>query len=313
MKLRLGTRNSPLAMVQSRQVARLLEEANSDGGLSVELVPMLSSGDKARDRPLREVGGKGLFVKELDEGLLAGRIDLAVHSLKDVPTLLPAGIALASVPRRADARDVLISKEAWTPASIPATAVVGTSSLRRSSQLLALFAEGNSPRITLLRGNVETRLRRLAEGVVDATFLARAGLSRLAIDTSPALALDLDPFEFVPAPGQGALAIMVRSDDVETASLAAAIQDAHSRVAVDAERTLAHALGGDCNLPVGVYAEAGKDSIEMVAVVVSADGRRSVKRKVRGPGDQALGLAASMATEMLEAGAAEIVAEAASR
>ncbi|RMD82782.1 MAG: hydroxymethylbilane synthase, partial [Candidatus Dadabacteria bacterium] len=197
MKLRVGTRRSRLARTQTGQACRLIERVSR--GTVCEEVPIETTGDRVRDRPLKEAGGKGLFVKELDEALLDGRIDCAVHSMKDVPTVLPDGIVIAAVPAREDPRDLLVTRHGWGPRDLPERARLGTTSARRAAQLLAARP---GLEVALLRGNVETRLRRLVAGDFDATFLAAAGLRRLGLDPSPARVVPLDPFEFVPAPGQ---------------------------------------------------------------------------------------------------------------
>ena len=207
MKLRVGTRRSPLARVQTQLVCDMLCAALP--GLDVHVVAMETSGDRIRDRPLRESGGKGLFTKELDEALFADAIDCAVHSLKDVPAKLPGGLVIAAVPARTDARDALINVGGRTLEELAEDARVGTSSPRRAAQLIA---KRPHLRVESLRGNVETRLRKVLAGEVDATLLAMAGLERLALDLRPGAAVPLDPESFVPAPGQGALCVTARAD-----------------------------------------------------------------------------------------------------
>jgi hydroxymethylbilane synthase len=274
-------------------------------GLEIETIAMETTGDRIRDRPLRECGGKGLFVKELDEALLEGRIDFAVHSLKDVPSELPPGIALASVPPRADARDALVSLAGHDLATLPDGARVGTSSPRRAAQLLAV-----APRVRIepLRGNVDSRLRKIVACELDATLLAVAGLGRLGVDPAPARAPALDADIFVPAPCQGALGLTVREDDHAAAKLLRVIEDPTSRAAADAERSAARALGGSCWLPVGVHAHVVAKRLRLVTFLFSADGRRTVRREAEDDARNAEALGRRVAEDVLAAGGREIVA-----
>jgi len=271
-----------------------------------ELLFLETTGDQVQDRPLRESGGKGLFVKELDEALLAGAIDCAVHSLKDVPSELPEGIVIAAVLARHDPRDLLLSRDGWTLSSLPEGACVGTTSLRRSSQLLACNPR---VRVEILRGNVETRLRRVVEGDFDATFLAAAGIARLGIDVAPLFQVALATEDFVPAPGQGALCFTARRDDSEVCGLLAGIDDHASRIAARCERSLARALGASCYLPVGAYARVVGDEVRLDAVVASEDGRRLLRRSGRAPEGEAEALGSRIGRELLDAGASEFLEE----
>jgi len=302
VKLRVGTRRSPLARLQTNMVCDLLRAAVP--GLEVELFTMETSGDRIRDRPLRESGGKGLFVKELDEALLAGRIDCAVHSLKDVPSVLPDGVVLAAVPVRADARDALVTIGGHRLEDLADDARIGTSSPRRAAQLLAV-----RPRLRLdvLRGNIETRLRRILTGDFDATLLAMAGLQRLAIALRPAAAVPLDPVAFVPAAGQGALGFTARSEDERTLQVLSVIQDAASRDAVDAERAVARGLGGSCWVPVAAYARVEGESLHVIGVVASADGSRVVRRSASGERRHATEIGTGVADAILAGGGGDLV------
>jgi len=302
--LRVGTRRSKLALAQCAQVCARLESLVQ--GLTCELVHVATTGDQVTDRPLREAGGKGLFVKELDESLLAGEIDCAVHSLKDVPTDLPEDIEIVSVPERADPRDVLLSMAGLPLEELTRGARVGTTSLRREAQ-----ARAANPGIVveMLRGNVDTRLARLIQGDFDATFLAAAGLMRLGIDTAPLRMLELDPFEFIPSPGQGALCFTARSDSRDTIETLKHVDHVDTHVAVGAERAAARVLGGSCHLPVGVCAERRHDELLLVAMVASPDGRRVVRRHGRGDFIDGLDLGLRIGDELLAGGGAEIVAE----
>lgn len=292
MKLRVGTRRSPLALTQSRQT--MDELLRRSPRLSYELVEIVTTGDRILDRPLREAGGKGLFLKELDEALLQGRIDCAVHSMKDVPTDLAPGTALAAVLERADVRDVLVTSGGLELEALPQGAVVGTTSLRRQAQVL-VAAPGAS--IRLLRGNVETRIRKLAEGHCDATFLAAAGLLRLGFELRPDFGITfptgiaagvaavkgraLDPFAFVPAPGQGAIAITARDDDRATLDAVHALDHWESRIAVLAERAFARVFGGGCHLPLAAYAEKTGQELALAGLLVTPDGTRWIREDVR--------------------------------
>jgi len=272
MKLRLGTRRSPLALAQARLVSALLIDTRSCD--AVEIVAQQTTGDRVVDRALRDAGGKGLFVKELDEALADGRVDCAVHSLKDVPTELPDGIVIAAVPRRAEAHDVLISMAGWQLADMPEGTRLGTSSLRRSAQLAVARPDVDT---VLLRGNVQTRLRRVESGEIDATFLAAAGLARLGLDAAPATAVAVDVAVMVPAPGQGALAITSRADDEAVLDCLRAIDCPRSRCDVEAERALASVMGGSCYLPLGANAVSVGGKMTLHAVVCSPDGSRVVR------------------------------------
>ncbi len=304
MKLRVGTRRSKLALAQCGQICRTLEQAVD--GLECELVEVLTTGDQVADRPLREAGGKGLFVKELDDALLAGDVDFAVHSLKDVPTQLPEGIRIGCVPERADPRDVLLSMSGGTLAQMREDAVIGTTSLRREAQAKAL---NPSLQVQMLRGNIDTRLARLIKGDFDATFLAAAGLERLGISTAPLVRLELDPFEFIPSPGQGALCMTTRDDAADVLSVLVRVDDHASRAAVTAERAAARMLGGSCHLPVGAYAECHSDEVVVVALVASPDGTRCVRRHARGPIDAAETIGEKVGRELLAGGGKEIIAD----
>ncbi len=267
MKLRLGTRRSPLALAQAQLVSELL----TAGGVceAIEIVAQQTTGDRVTDRALRDVGGKGLFVKELDEALLDGRIDCAVHSLKDVPSELPEGIVIASVPPRAEAHDLLISIHGWGVADMPAGAKVGTSSLRRSAQLALARPDVTS---VILRGNVQTRLQRVANGDIDVTVLAAAGLARLGLDPAPTKAVAIDTEVMVPAAGQGALAVTARAGEDGVLECLQTIDCLDSHRNVEAERALAATMGGSCFLPLGANAVHVGQEMTLCAIVCSPDG-----------------------------------------
>lgn len=304
MRLRVGTRRSRLARTQTTQACDLLVAMRAE--VDCELVFLDTSGDRVQDRPLRESGGKGLFVKELDEALLGGDIDCAVHSLKDVPSQLPDGLVLAAVLERHDPRDLLLSLAGWSPSALPAGARVGTTSLRRASQLLACNPR---VRVEMLRGNVETRVRRVVEGDFDATFLAAAGLGRLGIDVAPLRQVALDARDFVPAPGQGALCFTAREGDDEVGAVLACLDDELSHAVAVCERGLARALGASCYLPVGAYAEVKGADVALDAVVASEDGQRLLRRAGRAPLGEAEALGARVGRELLEGGARVLLDE----
>ena len=266
--LRLGTRRSPLAMAQAEEARSRLCAAHGWEAEAIELVPVLASGDKVQDRPLAEIGGKALWTRELDQWLAEGRIDAAVHSLKDVETWRPDSLALAAILPRADKRDVLVG--AASLAALPEGATIGTSAPRRAAQ--ALHARPDCKVVTF-RGNVATRLARLAAGEADATFLAAAGLQRLG---ESGTGHPLGPVEWLPAPAQGAIAIECRADDTRIREALAAIDHAPSRAEVTAERALLAALGGNCHSPVAVLCDLAGGMLAMRAALFSPDGAERI-------------------------------------
>jgi hydroxymethylbilane synthase len=299
-RLRIGTRGSQLALRQADEVAAGLRRAWPS--LEVELVPIRTSGDRLATAHLAAVGGKGLFVQEIDEALREGRVDLAVHSLKDLPAERPKGLVLAAFPRREDPRDVLVPATAMRIASLPRGARVGTSSLRRSVQLLA-----RRPDLTTapIRGNVDTRLRKLRQGEYDALVLAAAGLRRLGL--LDATATLLDPDEMLPAVGQGTLGVEAREDDTETLALAAPLTDAETRVATLAERAFLEAMGGTCTTPLAAYAHRTAGGLRLDAFVATPDGSRALRDREVGDATEPEALGRRLAARLLEAGAADII------
>jgi hydroxymethylbilane synthase len=301
--LRVGTRASLLARTQSGLVADLLAERL---GREVELVEVTTEGDVNR-APLASFGGVGVFVGALRQALLEDRVDVAVHSLKDLPTGPAEGISLVAVPPREDPRDAVSARDGLTLGELPVGSTVGTGSPRRAAQLHAL---GLGLEVHAIRGNVDTRLRKVADGDLDAVVLARAGLAR--IDRLEAITETLDPLQMLPAPGQGALAVECRTSDTATcAAVAQALDDPATRAAVTAERALLATLEAGCSAPVGALAEVveGEDGEELWlrAVVLSLDGGLSVRRSSSGPVDAAERLGRDLAAEMLEDGAAELM------
>ncbi|HCF24087.1 MULTISPECIES: hydroxymethylbilane synthase [unclassified Novosphingobium] len=264
--LKLGTRASPLAMAQAHEARDRLCAAHP--GLEVEIVPVTASGDKVLDRPLAEIGGKALWTKELDAWLLAGEIDFAVHSLKDVETIRPLAIAIAAILPREDVRDVLVGVESLS--ALPPGARIGTSAPRRAAQ--ALHARPDC-QVVGIRGNVQTRLAKLQAGEADATLLAMAGLNRLGMAH---YGTPLDPEVWLPAPGQGAIAIEARAADESTRALLSAIDHAPSHRAVIAERALLAALGGNCHSPIAVLTSQDGGNLTMKAALLSPDGAERV-------------------------------------
>lgn len=269
-KLIIGTRGSPLALAQTHWIRARLAAACADlreDGIAIEVIT--TTGDRIQDRALAPIGGKGLFTQEIEARLLDGGIDLAVHSMKDMPGALPEGLMLGPVPARADARDALIARNARTIADLPQGAHVGTASLRRQAQLLARRPD---LRISLLRGNVGTRLRKVEDGALDATVLACAGLARLGIGTP--LATPLAPAEMLPAPGQGALALEIRAGDQAMRARLDALADPGADACVRAERAALVRLGGDCRTPLGVHARIEGGQLIIDGELLSPDGRR---------------------------------------
>jgi len=288
---RLGTRGSQLALIQARKIASALEVAERWPAGHVEIVPVKTTGDRITDRPLADVGGKGLWTKELDAALLAGEVDFCVHSMKDVEVVRPPEIRLAAIRPRVYVEDKLIGANSID--ELKEGAIVGTSSPRRAAQLLSARPD---LKIVTLRGNVDTRLKKLDAGEVDATILSAAGLHRLRLDHvgSPI------PFDIMlPAPGQGALGIECRADDEDCMQLLKLLDDAASRAAVQAERAFARALGGSCHSPVAALATVKQNQVHLTAEILSVDG----KEKVRGEATFAAGheeKAVELAREMLD-------------
>ncbi len=300
--IRLGTRGSLLAVTQSGWVARRIEAAT---GRPVELVRIRTRGDEDQERPLSEIGGQGLFTKELDRALLAGKVDLAVHSLKDLPTAFTEGLALAAVPEREDLRDALIGPEGeeTTLRTLPEGARLGTSSLRRRALALAFRPDLE---VVPVRGNLDTRIGHVDAGRYDAILLAAAGIRRLGWGARISEALD--PGAWLPAPGQGALAIVVRTDAIEThAAWIRALDDAPTRSAVAAERAVLHALQAGCQLPVAAMGLAFGGGLRLRAVVASTDGRHLVRSEATGRVDDAVGLGHRVAEDLRGRGADEIL------
>ncbi|RNF84464.1 hydroxymethylbilane synthase [Montanilutibacter psychrotolerans] len=300
--LRIATRKSPLALWQSEHVAERLRDAHP--GLEVELVPMTTRGDEVLDRSLAAIGGKGLFLKELELAMLRGQADCAVHSLKDVPMELEPGFALPAILARADHADAFVSNRFDDIAALPPGARVGTSSLRRQAQLRAL-----RPDLELLdlRGNVNTRLGKLDAGEYDAIVLACAGLQRLGFEAR--IRARLDAPEWLPAPAQGAIAIECREDDIATRELFAVLDDAATRTCVEAERAMNRALHGSCHVPVAAFARLDGQQLRLDGLVGSASDGRAVRAHGQGRGDAPDCLGLEVAQALLAQGAAELIGD----
>jgi hydroxymethylbilane synthase len=299
-RVRIGTRGSQLALRQAEEIAFGLRRAWPR--IEVELVPIRTSGDRLATAHLAEVGGKGLFVQEIDDALREGRVDLAVHSLKDLPGDRPRDLVLAAFPRREDPRDVLVAATPTTIGALPTGARVGTSSLRRSVQLLA-----QRPDVAALpiRGNVDTRLRKLRQGDYDALVLAAAGLRRLGL--LDATATLLEPEAMLPAVGQGTLGVETRADDAEILALAEPLTDAETRTATLAERAFLEAVGGTCTTPLAAYARRVPDGLRLDAFVATPDGTRAMRDGEVGDPEAPEALGRRLAARLLAAGAEAII------
>ena len=287
----IASRGSQLALWQARWVAAQLSGAGQE--CRIEIIK--TTGDKITDVPLAKVGTKGLFTKEIEEALLDGRADLAVHSLKDLPTELPAGLVLAAVPLREDPRDAVVGRKL---ADLPLGAKVGTSSLRRAAQLRQLRPDFQ---VESVRGNLDTRLRKLDEGQYDAILLAAAGLKRLG--WGDRIAEILDPEKMCPAVGQGALAIETRAGSTAVAML----DHADTHIAVMAERGVLGALGGGCQVPIGAYATVSEGRVHILAIVAAPDGTQVIRAEAEGPATEAAEIGARLAADLLAKGARQIL------
>jgi hydroxymethylbilane synthase len=298
--LRIATRESPLALWQARHVQSLLERAHA--GLHVELVPMTTQGDQLLNAPLAKIGGKGLFVKELEQAMLEGRADLAVHSMKDVPVHLPEGLGLHAYLAGEDPRDAFVSNRYDSLDALPQGAIVGTSSLRRQAQLRQLRPD---LQINDLRGNVGTRLAKLDDGHYDAILLAGAGLLRLGLAARVREWLAID--RFLPALAQGVIGIECRSDDARTIGLLAPLHDASSAIRLAAERALSARLGGACQVPVAGHAAIDGGQLHLNGLVAAPDGSACVRDATSGAAADAAALGAGLADRLLAAGARDIL------
>jgi hydroxymethylbilane synthase len=299
--LRIGTRGSLLAKWQAEYVRKQLF---AGAGVETEIVIIKTSGDKQQMSPLSEIGGKGIFIKELEEALLEETIDLAVHSVKDVPTDTPPRLMFPAVCRREDVRDCLVAPSGATIASLRQGARIGTGSLRRQAQLRHIRPDLD---VRDLRGNVDTRLRKVASGEYEGVMLAKAGLDRLGLGGR--ITETLSPEVFLPAVGQGAIAVECRLNDTGAAEVVAGLDDAESRTAIIAERSLLAALHGGCQVPLGAWARLERGELVMEACVCSVDGVQYIKQRATSTPEQAAELGGHMATLLMEAGAESILRE----
>ena len=291
--LTIGTRGSPLALVQAHLVKDLLARTQGLDPDAIAIKPITTSGDKLKEAPLAEVGGKGLFSKEIEEALFSGEVDIGVHSAKDLATTLPKGLFLPALLEREDIRDAFVSLKARTLSNLSAGAKVGSSSIRRSAQVLR-----QRPDLTIVpfRGNVDTRLRKLREGIADATILAVAGLRRLGREME--VTDYLDPKQFPPAPAQGAIALECRTGDTRTVGYAAALNHGATATAVTAERALLRELDGSCRTAVGVLTTQERGEIEMLGEILAPDGRQWVEETLSGPATDAEAIGAELGRKL---------------
>ena len=296
----LATRSSPLARWQTTAVREVLSKAWPE--LEFKIKTITTKGDRSIDQPLPEIGGKGLFTSELEDALLHREVDLAVHSLKDLPIDEAPGISVGAILARGDARDAFVTAGKWGFDDIPSGSVVGTSSLRRQSQILA---ERPDLIVLSIRGNVGTRVEKVLHGEYDAAVLAAAGLQRLGLDDHISYLMPFD--RMLPAPGQGAIAVQYRKDDQRLKRILSAIDHGPTRTAVQAERTLLEGIGGGCSSPVGAYASWSEELLSLRAVVASLDGRSIIR--VSATGEDPIALGRSLAAQALEKGASEIVSQ----
>ena len=300
-KLTIGTRQSLLALWQSNYIAALLRKQYPE--CEVVLKKIVTKGDRILDVPLAQIGGKGLFTKEIEEDLLDGTIDLAVHSLKDMPTVLPEGLCLTAITERANVGDAFVSNKYGSFEELPLGSVVGTSSLRRKAQLLAKRPDLE---IRDLRGNVDTRLRKLDEGLYDAIILAAAGLERLGHGDRISSLIPADVC--LPAVGQGALAIEARTEDKEVRDMLSFLNDLNTKQATDAERAFLGLLEGGCQVPIGVHADVEGENIRIEAIIAALDGSNILRDTINGKADDAVSLGQQLGKKMLAAGGQEILA-----
>lgn len=298
----IGTRQSLLALWQSNHIASLLRKQYPD--CQVSLKKIVTKGDRILDVPLAQIGGKGLFTKEIETELLDGTVDLAVHSLKDMPTVLPEGLCLTAITTRANVGDAFVSNKYASFSELPQGAVLGTSSLRRKAQLLAVRPD---LKIVDLRGNVDTRLRKLDEGQMDAIILAAAGLERLG--HADRIREIIPTTVCLPAVGQGALAIECRSDNKEVREMLAFLNDLPTKQATDAERAFLGLIEGGCQVPIGVHAEVENDNVKIEAVIASLDGSKVLRNNITGPAVNAADLGRKLGQQMLAEGGEKILAD----
>ena len=299
--LRIATRKSALALWQANHVQALLEKSHP--GIEIELVKIVTQGDRILDRPLAEIGGKGLFLKELEYAMLDGEADLAVHSMKDVPADMAQGLVLDAVLPRANPYDALVSRNGQLLADLPAGSRIGTSSLRRKSQLLALRPDLE---VADLRGNVDTRLRKLDEGQYDAIILACAGLQRLGLGER--ITETLQPPDWLPASTQGIIGLQCRQGDSDTRSLIEPLADSDTMVVASAERAVARVLEATCQVPLAAHAVLESGTVHLRSIVSTTDGKESIRASGEAPASDAVALGERVAADLLTNGAGRIIA-----
>ena len=299
MKVRIGTRKSKLALWQANYVKDFLERR---WGIEVELVKITTTGDKILDSPLAKIGGKGLFVKEIEQALLEERIDLAVHSLKDVPMVIPEGLTLGAITERENPYDVLLSREGKKLSELPEGSKVGTSSLRRQVQIKRLRRD---LKVDILRGNVDTRVRKLKEGLYDAIVLAYAGVKRMGYEKEITEVLD----NFIPAVGQGSLAIEIREGDEKVRSLVEPLDHRESRIRAECERAFLRRLEGGCQVPIGAFAHVMGGKVRIEGFISDLEGIRFIEGCAEGSVDEAEKVGELLAEELLRRGGREILAQ----
>lgn len=297
--MRIGTRRSQLALWQAQHIQELLQAQHQ----TADLIFFTTQGDQILDKPLPEIGGKGLFTLELENALRDGDIELAVHSLKDLPTEMPEGFTLGAIPRRASPFDALVSRTGQPLSELPSGAVIGTSSLRRTAQLKAYRPDLT---IKMIRGNVDTRLRKVFEGEYDAAVLAAAGLDRL--EKSGVITEIFEPDRMLPAPGQGAIAVQCRADDFTLMELLAVLDHAETRACVMAERAFLQKLDAGCRLPVSAYAALNDGTLELTGRVSQIDGAKTITVKGWAPVQENIQLGTQLAEQALAQGAGELLA-----
>lgn len=300
-KLVIASRESALAMWQARHIQGRLQALYPE--TEVSILGMTTTGDQILDSPLARIGGKGLFVKELEQALADGRADLAVHSMKDVPMHLPPGFSLAAIGEREDPRDAFVSNDYPDLESLPAGSIVGTSSLRRQSQLQARFPD---LKVESLRGNLQTRLRKLDEGQYAAIILAAAGLKRLGLESR--IRESIDPDNSIPAVGQGALGIEINAERLDLLEVLAPLNHAETAACVEAERGMSRALAGSCQVPLGAFAQQHGDTLQMTGFVASIDGKDLLRESAQGPANQPEALGQALAAKLVARGADRILA-----
>ncbi len=297
--LRIGTRGSPLALAQAHETRARLMAAHDLPETAFEIVVIKTTGDKVQDRPLGEIGGKGLFTKEIEEAMLAGEIDIAVHSMKDMPVDQPDGLAMTCYLPREDVRDAFVSASFDRLADLPEGATVGTSSLRRRAQLKFVRPD---LRVVEFRGNVQTRMRKLGEGLADATFLAMAGLRRLGMEQ--VAKAPIDTIEMLPAVAQGAIGIEQRRDDVVAATLLKAINDSETATRLGAERAFLRGLDGSCQTPIGGLAILSGDELHLTGEIIRPDGSERHQAAISGPAENGVEIGAELAERLRKQGGA---------